>query len=192
MLSVSLVLRTTLPRITRSAPFPPVSSRGVRRCRQPVSLPTSTTEENTRDTGYRVGPLASFWSLYYEGCTGSLYRDVRPLRGKTGICPHNPNYGYLTLPLGRIPRPIHASLKLQKNQWENVEKECMVIQIALALCCLIKNLMWETSRKLTKGKKVQQLSSGQILILWDLDSIESSIRANFRNVLPLILAKPYQ
>jgi hypothetical protein len=26
-----------------------------------------------------------------KGCTGSLYRDVRPLRGKAGICPHNPN-----------------------------------------------------------------------------------------------------
>jgi hypothetical protein len=60
------VLRTTLPRITRSAPFPPVSSRGVRRCRKLVSLPISTTEENTRDTGYRVGPLASFSSLSYE------------------------------------------------------------------------------------------------------------------------------
>jgi hypothetical protein len=39
------VLRTTLPQITRSAPFPPVSSRGVRRCRELVSLPISTTEE---------------------------------------------------------------------------------------------------------------------------------------------------
>jgi hypothetical protein len=54
-----------------------------------------------------------------------------------------------------------------------MEKECMV-------------------RKLTKGKRVQQLSSGQISILWDLDSIESSTRANFRNVLSLILAKLYQ
>jgi hypothetical protein len=26
-----------------------------------------------------------------RGCTGSLYRDVRPLRGKAGIYPHNPN-----------------------------------------------------------------------------------------------------
>jgi hypothetical protein len=68
----------------------------------------------------------------------------------------------------------------------------MVIQIAFALCCLVKNLMRETSRKLTKGKRVQQLSSGQISILWDLDSIESSTRANFSNVLPLILAKSYQ
>jgi hypothetical protein len=42
------VLRTTLPRITGSAPFPPVSSRGVRSCGRPVSLPISTTEEHTR------------------------------------------------------------------------------------------------------------------------------------------------
>jgi hypothetical protein len=38
------LLRTTLPRITRSAPFSSVSSRGVRRCREPVSLPINTTE----------------------------------------------------------------------------------------------------------------------------------------------------
>jgi hypothetical protein len=38
------LLRTTLPRITRFASFPPVSSRGARSCREPVSLPRSTTE----------------------------------------------------------------------------------------------------------------------------------------------------
>jgi hypothetical protein len=42
------LLRTTSPRITRSALFPPVSSRGVRSCREPVSLPKSTTEKHTR------------------------------------------------------------------------------------------------------------------------------------------------
>jgi hypothetical protein len=26
-----------------------------------------------------------------RGCTGFLYRDVRTLRGKASICPHNPN-----------------------------------------------------------------------------------------------------
>jgi hypothetical protein len=53
-------LRTTLPRITRSAPFPPVSSRGARRCREPVSLPISTTEETheTLDIGLGLWPLS--------------------------------------------------------------------------------------------------------------------------------------
>jgi hypothetical protein len=45
----SLLLRTTLPRIARSAPFPPVSRLGVRRYGWPVSLPISTTD-STRDT----------------------------------------------------------------------------------------------------------------------------------------------
>jgi hypothetical protein len=43
-----LLLRTTLPRITRSAHFPPVSSRDARSCKRPIFLPISTTEENTR------------------------------------------------------------------------------------------------------------------------------------------------
>jgi hypothetical protein len=85
------VLRTTLPRITRSAPFPPVSSRGARSCREPVSLPISTTEETheTHDIGLGLWPLSDHCIM--RGCTCSLYRDVRPLRGKAGICPHNPN-----------------------------------------------------------------------------------------------------
>jgi hypothetical protein len=85
------LLRTTLPRITRSAPFPPVSSRGARRCREPVFLPISTTEETheTLDIGLGLWPLSDLYIM--RGCTGSLYIDVRPLRGKTGICPYNPN-----------------------------------------------------------------------------------------------------
>jgi hypothetical protein len=43
------VLRTTLPRIARSAPFPPVSRLGVRRCGWPVFLLINTTD-STRDT----------------------------------------------------------------------------------------------------------------------------------------------
>jgi hypothetical protein len=74
----------------RFAPFPPVSRLGARSRGITVSLPRSTTE-STQNIGYRIGPLASFFSLYYEGCTCSLYRDVIPLRGKAGICPHNPN-----------------------------------------------------------------------------------------------------
>jgi hypothetical protein len=112
------VLRTTLPRITRSAHFPPVNSRGARSYREPISLPICTTEETheTHDIGLGLWPLSDLYHM--KGCTGSLYRDVRPLRGKVGICLRNPNLGYLTLPLGRILRPTHASLKLPKTQWE--------------------------------------------------------------------------
>jgi hypothetical protein len=54
------VLRTTLPRITRSAPFPPVSSRDARSCRGPVSLPISTAEEKhkTLDIWLGLWPLS--------------------------------------------------------------------------------------------------------------------------------------
>jgi hypothetical protein len=54
------VLRNTLPQIIRSAPFPPVSSRGARSCREPVSLPISTTEETheTLDIGLGLWPLS--------------------------------------------------------------------------------------------------------------------------------------
>jgi hypothetical protein len=54
-----ILLRTTLPRITRYTPFPPVSSRGAKSCREPVSLPISTTEETheTHDIGLGL------WSL---------------------------------------------------------------------------------------------------------------------------------
>jgi hypothetical protein len=76
------LLRTTLPRITRSAPFPPVSSKGARRCREPVSLPISTTEEThkTLDIGLGLWPLSHLYIMRW--CTCSLYRDVRPLRGR--------------------------------------------------------------------------------------------------------------
>jgi hypothetical protein len=59
------LLRTTLPRITRSAPFPPVSSRGARSCRVPVSLPISTTEEThgTQDIGLGLWPLSDLRSI---------------------------------------------------------------------------------------------------------------------------------
>jgi hypothetical protein len=85
------LLRTTLPRITRSAPFPPVSSRGARRCRELVPLPISTTEKTreTLDIGLGLWPLSDLCIM--RGCTCFLYRDVRPLRGKVGICPHNSN-----------------------------------------------------------------------------------------------------
>jgi hypothetical protein len=80
-----------LDALDASAPFPPVSSRGARRCRELVSLPISTTEETheTLDIGLDLWPLSNLCIM--RGCTCSLYRDVRPLRDKTGICPHNPN-----------------------------------------------------------------------------------------------------
>jgi hypothetical protein len=59
------LLRTTLPRITRSAPFPPVSSRGARNCTRPVSLPINTTEETheTLDIGLGLRPLSDLYSI---------------------------------------------------------------------------------------------------------------------------------
>jgi hypothetical protein len=55
------------------------------------SLLISTTEETheTHDIGLGLWPLSDLCIMKW--CTGSLYRDVRPLRGKAGICPHNPN-----------------------------------------------------------------------------------------------------
>jgi hypothetical protein len=76
------LLRTTLPQITRSVLFPPVSSRGARSYREPVSLPLSTTEETHETHDIRLG----LWSLsdlcIMRRCTCFLYRDVRPLRAK--------------------------------------------------------------------------------------------------------------
>jgi hypothetical protein len=87
----SSLLKTTLPWITRSAPFPPISSRGARSYRGTVSLPISMIEETheTQDIGLGLWPLSDLCIM--RGCTGCLYRDVRPLRGKASICPHNPN-----------------------------------------------------------------------------------------------------
>jgi hypothetical protein len=64
-----------------------------------------------------------------------------------------------------------------------MEKKYMVTQTAFALCCLIKNLMWETSEKLTKEKSIANAVRTNFDLL-DQDSIESSTRAKFRNVLP--------
>ena len=136
------MLRTTLPRIIRSVPFPPVSSRGARSCREPVSLPISTTEETheTRDIGLDLWHLSDLYLM--KGCTCSLYRDVRPLRGKVGICPHNPSLGFLNTPPWANTATNTCLVKTpKKTSGKNMEKECMVIQIAFALCCLVKNLM---------------------------------------------------
>jgi hypothetical protein len=148
-----LLLRTTLPRITRSAPFPPVSSRGARRCRELVSLPINTTEKTheTLDIGLGLWPLSDLYSIWGVQV---LYIGTWSPSGAYLVFAHiTLHYGFSTLPLGRIPRPTHASLKLPKTQWENMEKERMVTHIAFALCCLVKNLMWETSEKLTKEKE---------------------------------------
>jgi hypothetical protein len=85
------IVENYVTRITRSAPFPPVSSRDARSYRGLVSLPISTTEEihKTHGIGLNLWSLSDLCNM--KGCTGSLYRDVRPLRDKAGICPHNPN-----------------------------------------------------------------------------------------------------
>jgi hypothetical protein len=72
------LLRTTLPRITRSAPFPPVSSRDVRSCRELVSLPINTTEETheTLDIGLGLWPLSDL----------CIMRDVQ-VKGKCALGP---------------------------------------------------------------------------------------------------------
>jgi hypothetical protein len=54
---------------------------------------------------------------------------------------------------------------------------------------LLKTSCEKLQKKLTKRKRVQQLSLGQIFNLLDLDCVESSTRANFRNVLPWSLQK---
>jgi hypothetical protein len=91
------VLRTILPRITISAPFPAISILGARSCGRHVSLPWSTTEKAHRrhDIGLGLWPL----SLHYimRGCTCYLYRNVRPLMSKIGICQHNPSIGFLNI-----------------------------------------------------------------------------------------------
>jgi hypothetical protein len=149
-----ILLRTTLTRITRSAPFPPVSSRGARSCREPVSLPISTTEEThkTQNIGLGLWPLSDLYSIW--GGTCSIYRDVIALRGIFGICPYNPSLGFLNTPPWANTATNTCLIKTpKKTQWENMEKERMVTHIAFALCCLVKNLMWETSGKLTKEKE---------------------------------------
>jgi hypothetical protein len=70
-----------------------------------------------------------------------------------------------------------------------MEKERMVAQIAFALCCLVKNLMRETSEKTHQGKKSTTSVIRTDFDILDLDSIETFVRANSRIVLPLILTK---
>lgn len=93
----SALLRITSPRITISAPFPAISILGARSCGRHVSLPWSTTEKAHRrhDIGLGLWPL----SLHYimRGCTCYLYRNVRPLMSKIGICQHNPSIGFLNI-----------------------------------------------------------------------------------------------
>jgi hypothetical protein len=50
-----------------------------------------------RYTGYRVGPLASFSSLFHMRGTCSIYRDMIALMGIFGICPHNPSLVFLNI-----------------------------------------------------------------------------------------------
>jgi hypothetical protein len=64
-----------------------------------------------------------------------------------------------------------------------MEKEYMVTQIAFSLCCLVKNLMRETSKNSPRKKSTLNVIKTNFDLL-DQDSIESSTRAKFRNVLP--------
>jgi hypothetical protein len=59
----------------------------------------------------------------------------------------------------------------------------MVTHIAFALCCLVKNSC-EKLRENSPRKKSTTTVIRTYFDLLDLDSIESSIKANFRNVLP--------
>jgi hypothetical protein len=74
--------------------------------------------------------------------TGSIYRDAIALRAIFGICPHNPSLGFLNTPPWVNTATNTCLVKTPKKpSGKNMEKECMVIQIAFALCCLVKNLM---------------------------------------------------
>jgi hypothetical protein len=55
--------RTTLPWITRSAPFPPVSSTIARRCGRPVYLAQKHDRETHETRNVGLGPLASFYPV---------------------------------------------------------------------------------------------------------------------------------
>jgi hypothetical protein len=72
-----------------------------------------------------------------------------------------------------------------------MEKERMVTHIAFALCCLVKTSCEKLQENSPRKKSTTTVIRTYFNLLY-LDSIESSIKANFRNVLPLILAKPYQ
>jgi hypothetical protein len=65
-----------------------------------------------------------------------------------------------------------------------MEKECMVTQIAFSLCCLVKKTHERNFRKTHQGKKSTTIVIRIDFDLLDLDSIKSSIKANFINVLP--------
>ena len=88
---------------------------------------------------------------------GIIYR-LGPSRGTFGIKPINPNQGFLTLSVGRIPRPTHASSKTpSKNPVgkKGMEKRVHCCRKLYCTCRLVKNLTWEISEKLTKKKGVQ-------------------------------------
>jgi len=70
-----------------------------------------------------------------------IYRKMGVTSMTFGMSPSNPTKGFLTLPLGRIPRSTHASLKLRKNPMgKNVEKEYMIVVLCIALVASLKTL----------------------------------------------------
>jgi hypothetical protein len=83
-------------------------------------LPSQKHDRGThKRQGVGVGPLASFSSsIQYEGVQVLHIETWYPL-GVYSVWAHQTlGLGFLTPPLGRIPRQTHASLKLPKTQWE--------------------------------------------------------------------------
>jgi hypothetical protein len=160
------VLRTTLPRITRSAPFPPVSSRDARSCRWPVSLSISTTKKTheTQDIGLSLWPLSDLYSIWGDTC--SIYKDVIALRGIFGICPHNPSLGFLNTPPWANTATNTCLIKTPKNPVGKYGERAH--GDAYCICTLLPRYKPHVRnfRKTHKGKRVQQLSSGHISIFY--------------------------
>jgi hypothetical protein len=181
-----------LPRITRSAPFPPISSRGARRCREPISLPISTTEETheTLDIGLGLWPLSLLYSIW--GGTCSIYRNVIALRGIFGICPHNPSLGFLNTPPWANTATNTCLIKTPKKPSGKIWRKSAWWRILhLHFVASLKTSCEKFQENSPRKKSTTTVIRTYFDLLY-LDSIESSIKANFRNVFPLILAKPYQ
>jgi hypothetical protein len=118
-----------------------------------------------------------------------LYRDVIALKGIFGICWHNYSLGFLnTLPwtntvtntcLLKTPKNLVGKI-WRKSAWWRI----LHLHFVASLKTSCEKLQENSPRKKSTTTLI-----GTYYDLLDLDSIESSIKANFRNVLPLILAR---
>jgi hypothetical protein len=109
-------------------------------------------------------------------CTCSLYRDVRPLRGKADICPYNPNSGYLTLISHiTITKDKHTAINTRQcrnkhllchlpscNRHKQPWASCEVVEYVHVACCCHLLLLearsarrWPARRKLSPGQELQ-------------------------------------